>query len=104
MEQFKVDFESIPWKSEEKGMRFKFHKQGKKQLRLVELSNEYFDPHWCSKGHFGFVLDGELDFNFNGRLITFKRGDGVFIPPGEKNRHMVKVHSGVARLLFVEEP
>ena len=103
MDPFKVEFDSIPWKTEETGMRFKVHKQGKKQLRLVELTEEYFDPHWCTKGHLGFVLEGQLDFNFNGKLTTFKKGDGVFITPGEKNRHMVKVHSGTARLAFVEE-
>jgi hypothetical protein len=36
-------------------------RSGSKQLRLVEFSSEFVEPHWCEKGHIGLVLSGTLE-------------------------------------------
>ncbi|MBM3325043.1 MAG: cupin domain-containing protein [Calditrichaeota bacterium] len=55
------------------------------------------------KGHIGCVLDGELEINFSGELITFKAGDGVFIPAGEEGKHMARALTDTATLLLIED-
>ena len=36
-------------------------------------------------------------------VMTFKAGDGVFIPAGEKHKHKAKAVTEVVRLVLVEE-
>ncbi len=103
MEQYKVDFKSIPWNTPATGIRFKVYKQDGKQIRLVEITDEFVEPDWCTKGHIGFVLEGELEINFNRRLVTFRSGDGLFIPAGEKGKHMAKVLTNIVKLILVED-
>lgn len=104
MERYRrIDFKSIPWSTPATGVRFKVYKQDEKQLRLVEFTKEFVEPDWCKKGHIGFVLDGELEINFNGSLIIFKPGDGLFIPAGENNKHMARVLTEHVRLILMED-
>jgi len=102
MAQYKIDFISIPWETPMDGLRFKVNKQGGKQLRLVEYSKD-MEPHWCEKGHIGYVLEGQLEIKFEGEVAIFNPGDGIFIPTGKDHRHMGKVLSDVVRVIFVED-
>lgn len=52
---YKVDFNSMPWESPMDGMRQKIQTFGSRQGRLVEYAKD-FVPHWCEKGHTGYVL------------------------------------------------
>jgi len=99
---YKVDFSEIAWEKPIKGVRCKTKKQGAKQLRLVEYTKE-MDPHWCEKGHFGYILEGKFEIRFESGPLIYAAGDGVFIPPGPKHRHMAKVLSSLVRALFVEQ-
>jgi len=103
VEQHKVAFESLPWSSPAAGVRFKAHRQGERQLRLVEFTDEFVEPDWCLKGHVGYVLEGQLEIDFDGNRIAFNPGDGIFIPPGEEHKHMAKALTGVVRMILVED-
>jgi quercetin dioxygenase-like cupin family protein len=84
------------------GLRYKAKKRGGKQLRLVEYTEE-MEPHWCDKGHIGYVLDGRFEIKYEREIAVYNPGDGIFIPAGEEHRHMGKVLSGVVRVVFVED-
>ena len=101
MSQYKVDFNSIPWETPMDGLRFRAFQQGDKQLRLVEYTRDMV-PHWCEKGHVGYVLDGEFEIQFERQTVVFQAGDGVFIPPGPEHKHMGKTRTDVVRVVFVE--
>ena len=103
MAGLRVDLEAIPWKSPLPGLRFKAFREGGKQLRLVEFAREFVEPDWCAKGHYGFVLDGEFEIDFNGEIVTYKKGDGVFIPAGEASRHKARALTKTATFAFVED-
>ena len=103
MEDRKVDFDTLPWQSSLKGARHKAFQQGNRKLRLLEFSKGFVEPDWCTKGHMGYVLAGEMDVDFDGQVVRFAAGDGVVVPPGEKNRHKVTVLTDVVRLILVEE-
>ena len=103
MERYKVHFDSLPWQSTLKGARYKAFQQGNRKLRLLEFSRGFVEPDWCTKGHIGYILDGELDIDFDGTLVRFSAGDGVFVPPGAENKHMAIVISDVVRLVLVED-
>ena len=100
MSQYKVDFESIPWETPIAGLRFKADSRGGRRLRLVEYTRD-MEPHWCDKGHIGYVLNGRFEIRFESELATFDPGDGIFIPPGEEHRHMGRVLTDMVRVVFV---
>jgi len=103
MEHRKIDFGSLAWQSPQPGARFKSHQQAGRTLRLLELTKEFVEPEWCTKGHIGYVLEGEMEVNFAGDLVRYSAGDGIFILAGEEHRHMAKVLSDVVRLILVED-
>ncbi|MHC4423879.1 MAG: cupin domain-containing protein [Planctomycetota bacterium] len=103
MEQYKIDFESMEWEEPADGVRFKAYEQDGRKLRLVEFSKEFVEPDWCTKGHIGYVLEGQMEIDFNGKTIVFGPGDGVFIPECEEHKHKGKALTDVVRLILVED-
>ncbi len=103
MEQCKIDFTSIPWEMPAKGARFKAYKQNGKQVRLVEFTDELVETDWCTEGHIVYILEGQLEVNFNGNVVVFNKGDGLFIPAGEKNKHIGKALTKVVKMIIVED-
>lgn len=101
MEQYKIDFESMEWQSPAVGVRFKAHEQGSRKLRLVEFAKGFIEQDWCTKGHIGYLLQGQMEINFDGKIITLGQGDGVFIPAGKK--HKAKVLTDTAKAILVED-
>jgi quercetin dioxygenase-like cupin family protein len=99
---YRVDFVSIAWETLIKGLRHKVMKQGGKQLRLVEYTNE-MAPHWCEKGHVGYVLEGQMEITFENGVLVLNAGDGIFIPSGREHRHLGRALSDVVKVIFVED-
>jgi mannose-6-phosphate isomerase-like protein (cupin superfamily) len=97
-----IQFSTIPWASPMKGVRHKVKPVGDKKLRLVEYTQE-MEPHWCERGHTGYILDGQMEIEFEEGVHTFKAGDGVNIPNGPEHKHRAKVVSGVVRAFFIED-
>lgn len=102
MNTARITFSEFPWDESNVGVRSKAIVRNGKKLRLVEFTDKFVEHDWCMKGHFGYVLDGELDISFSDRTERFTAGDGIIIAGGENERHKVKVTGSVARLILVE--
>jgi len=102
MGPYKIEFASRPWEEPLPGLRCKTQRLNGRQLRLVVYARD-MPLHWCERGHIGFVLDGQLEIRFDSQTLIYNAGDGVFIPPGSAHRHMARVLSDTARVVFVEE-
>ena len=103
MEHYRADFESMPWETPAAGIRCKSYEQNDRQLRLVEFGREFTEPDWCITGHIGYVLEGRMEVDFDGEVVVFEAGDGVFIPTGQEHKHKGKVLTDVVRMIFVED-
>jgi len=103
MKQYRIDFESMAWKAPAAGVRFKAYEQDGRKLRLAEFAKEFIEPDWCLKGHIGYVLEGRMEINFDGNIVTFGPGDGIFIPAGEKHKHMAEILTGSVKVILVED-
>src|SRR3989304_7832764 len=90
MQPFKVEFDSLEWQSSLPGARFKAYRADGKQIRLLEFTSEFVEPHCCEKGHIGLILEGVLEVDFHGRVITYEKGEGLFIPPGAQSGHKAR--------------
>ncbi|MGH7830356.1 MAG: cupin domain-containing protein [Candidatus Binatia bacterium] len=103
MPRSKVDFDSLEWQPSLPGARYKVYREGTRQLRLVEFTFEFVEPHWCEKGHIGLVVSGTLEIDFRGRLVSYPEGSGIFILPGASSGHKARSKTPVVRLVLVEE-
>ncbi len=102
MHQYLVEFTKLDWNPQIPGLRENSFERDGKRLRLVEYTPE-MTPHWCSKGHYGMVLEGEIELEFSDAVHIFRSGDGVFIPEGEEHRHRGKILTEIVRVIFVED-
>ena len=105
MEQssYKVVFDALEWQNSIHGARFKVFRNGSKQLRLVEFTNEFIEPDWCEKGHVGFVIQGELEIDFHGHLVRYPECSGIFIPAGLASAHKARPITPTVLLFLVED-
>ena len=103
MSDFRIDFNTLDWQSARPGARFKLHRRGSRQVRLIEFLNGDVVPHPCEEGHVGMVLAGGLDIDIGGQVVSFREGDGIFIPTGPATAHHATMILPGTRLLFVED-
>lgn len=103
VEPHEVVFDSLEWQAAMPGARFKAFSDGAKQMRLVEFTSEFVEPHWCEKCHFGFVLRGELEIDFHGRIVRYGEGSGIFIPAGSSDAHKARSLTPSVLLFLVED-
>ena len=90
------------WEQPATGMKAKTCERDGRRLRLVEVTKDFVEPDWCTKGHIGYVLEGKMEVDFHGQVVTFRAGDGLFIPPGEEHGHKARVLTDSARVFLVE--
>ena len=100
--QYKTEFDKLEWESPIKGVRHKFVDQNNLRIRLVEYSKD-MPLHWCEKGHYGYLIDGQLEIEFENEKIVYKSGDGIFIPDGSDHKHRGKVLTEKVSVFFIEE-
>jgi len=103
MGHYKVDFGSISWEQPAAGVRFKACEQNGRRLRLAEFTRDFAEPDWCTRGHIGYVLEGEMELDFHGRIVTFRPGDGLFIPSGRDHGRKARVLTDFVRVVLVED-
>jgi hypothetical protein len=103
VEGYKIGFESIPWESSAVGIRFKACEQGGRKLRLAEFGREFVELDWCTKGHIGYILEGKMNIDFDGKVVVFGPGDGIFIPAGEKHKHKATILTDLVKVILVED-
>ncbi len=97
----RIDFKTMSWDSPAAGVRFKAYEHNGRRLRLAEFTREFVEPDWCTKGHIGYVLEGQMEIDFDGKATVFGPGDGLFIQPGDK--HKARVIRGTAKVILVED-
>lgn len=93
----------MEWQRVRPDVRQKIYCEGSRQVRLVEFATSAGAESWCEAGHIGYVLNGALSISFDGEVISFKAGDGLFIPPGAASKHRAVAISPGTQLLVVEE-
>jgi quercetin dioxygenase-like cupin family protein len=97
-----ISFDFFDWINAGIGCRYKVFADGNKQLRVVEFSEGFVEFDWCLHGHVGFVLDGEFSIDFSGTVERFRKGDIVYIPSGNEDKHkaILAKNEKVTLLLF----
>lgn len=100
---YKIAFNEMEWDISPEDVRSKTYQEESRQFRLIEFGRELNHPQWCTTGHIGYVLDGEVEIEFEDKTIRLRQGDGLSIPAGEKDKHRPKAVSEMVRMFFVED-
>ncbi len=102
MDKYIIRFKEQEWEINGVGVRSKGYVSGDQRVRLVEFSEGFVEPDWCIKGHMGYVLKGSFSIDFNGTIIQFNEGDGLFILEGKENMHkaVLDIDERVSLVLF----
>lgn len=99
--QYKAEFDKLHWQSPVAGVRHKVIDQNHIRMRLVEYSNA-MPPHWCQKGHYGYLIEGRMEMEYPEATIVYNPGDGIFIPDGPEHQHRGRVLSETALVFMIE--
>ncbi|MFH0727299.1 MAG: hypothetical protein V2B19_13290 [Pseudomonadota bacterium] len=99
---YRIQFEQIQWESPIAGVRHKYVDYNGQRIRLVEYSNE-LPPHWCEKGHCGYLLSGKMAIEYEDTEIVYNEGDGILIPDGPEYKHKGRVLTEKALVFFIEK-
>ncbi len=102
-EEYLIDFQSLEWENPAPGIRYKAFSRENQRIRLAEFSEDFTEKDWCTNGHIGYVIEGSISIDFNGKLVSFKTGDGLFIPEGESNKHKAMLAKGEKALIVLFE-
>ena len=62
----------------------------------------FSDPGWCLKGHVVYLLEGELESEYEDGISSRRAGEAYIIPAGVKHRSR-NPHAAPAVLLIVDE-
>jgi mannose-6-phosphate isomerase-like protein (cupin superfamily) len=84
-----IDFPETEWVRWDKPGavgRVKIQYTQGKRLRILELPAGFNEEHWCLKGHWGYVIQGEFTIHFKGRKVVCRPGMGFVIPDGDPHR------------------
>ncbi len=102
MNSHKIMLDRMEWTNAGLGVRYKAFVHGNQRLRLVEFSEGFTEPDWCTHGHAGIVLDGSFVLDYNGYIEAYYKGDVIFILSGEYDKHKAILSEGekVTLLLF----
>jgi quercetin dioxygenase-like cupin family protein len=103
MSSHKISFDAMAWEQIRPDVRQKVHCEGTRQIRLVEFGASEGAEHWCETGHIGYVLKGSLRISFDGEVVAFAAGDGLFIPSGAASKHRSVSIAPGTQLLMVED-
>jgi hypothetical protein len=97
-----IHFVNVEWEHPQEGVKQKVYSNGDKQLRLLRFNDNFIEHDWCTKGHVGYVLCGEMKIDFDGEIKRYSQGDGLWIDAGEQSKHKVSIEKGnqVELILF----
>jgi quercetin dioxygenase-like cupin family protein len=100
--QYKVEFDKLDWDSPITGVRHKHIDQNNLRIRLVEYSKE-MPLHWCENGHYGYLIEGQLEIEYANETIVYQSGDGIFIPDSSDHKHRGRALTEKVLIFFMEK-
>lgn len=100
-----LPLEALEWDGEAPGVRARHVEHGGVRWALVEYAPAGGRPEWCDTAHVGYVLAGEIHYEFEQGLppLVARSGEGFTLPPGAPHRG-TNYGSEPALLLVIDEP
>jgi quercetin dioxygenase-like cupin family protein len=98
-----IDLERIPWQELAPGARAKIREVGRQRVRLVEFTEGFEEPEWCTAAHAGQVVKGTFTLRTPDGDQRLSAGDVLAIPAGVAFAHKAVLGPGEHVLLLLFE-
>jgi quercetin dioxygenase-like cupin family protein len=100
-----LDFESIGWKDDQPDIHSRAAQALGQRWAIVEYEAGASREEWCTDGHRGYVLEGQIEYEFDdgSSPLAVEQGQGFFLAAGTGHRGR---NPGVtaARLFLIDDP
>lgn len=98
--EYKIDFKYLPCDLPYKGI---IEKSLETSLMKVRKARFLFNniTGFCERPHFGLVINGSVEIEFQDRSIVFNKADAIAIPGGMKHKHRL-IKTEYAELFLLE--
>ena len=103
-----VPFGELPWADDAPGIRAKEVDVGGARWALVEYGEGVGREEWCEEGHRGYVLRGEIEYEFDDEraLLRAREGEAFLLPPAPLGGGAHRGHNlapGPTRLFLIDD-
>ncbi len=100
-----VDFPSLAWEEEGPGIRARVGGAAGSRWALVEYAPGAAREEWCTDGHRGYVLAGEIEYAFadGAPPLRLRAGQGFVLAAGTGHRGR-NPGAELARLFLIDDP
>lgn len=104
----RVPFEELDWVDDGPGIRTREVEVSGARWAVVEYGEGAGREEWCEEGHRGFVLSGEIEYQFDdGREpLRAAKGEALLLPPvtlGAGAHRGRNLASGPTRLFLIDD-
>jgi len=96
-----TDFNNLRWEVWEKQNftgKAKAGKYGPKRIRLLKFPPGFKERKWCKVAYQGYVVEGEMEIEFEKETIRCYKNSGFVVPAGN---HRLKSLNNKEVILFV---
>jgi Cupin domain len=101
----KLDFDSIAWKDDQLDVRARAAAALGQRWAIVEYGAGAARADWCTDGHRGYVLAGQIAYEFGdgSAPLTVTEGQGFFLTAGTGHRGYNPGETST-RLFLIDDP
>lgn len=101
----RLDFESVGWADDQPDIRSRSAHALGQRWAIVEYSAGAARSEWCTDGHRGYVIDGQIEYEFDDGSppLAVREGQGFFLAGGTGHRGR-NPGNGTARLFLIDDP
>jgi hypothetical protein len=101
----KLDFDAIAWADDQPDIHSRAEQALGQRWAIVEYEAGAAREEWCTDGHRGFVLAGQIEYEFDdgSPRLSVGQGQGFFLSAG--TGHRGRNPGGTAtRLFLIDDP
>jgi quercetin dioxygenase-like cupin family protein len=101
----KLDFDSISWADDQADIHSRAAEALGQRWAIVEYEAGAARQEWCTDGHRGYVLAGQIEYEFDDRSapLAVEQGQGFFLAAGTGHRGR-NPGDTPTRLFLIDDP
>jgi len=100
-----VDFDALGWDDDGPDIRARAAQAAGSRWAIVEYGPGARRDDWCTDGHRGYVVEGEIEYEFDDGTppLTVRQGQGFVLAAGGGHRGRNR-SGGATRLFLIDDP
>ncbi len=101
----RLDFDAIGWADDQPDIHSRAVEALGQRWAIVEYEAGAAREEWCTDGHRGYVLEGQIEYEFDDgtQPLSITKGQGFFLAAGTGHRGR-NTGSTATRLFLIDDP